>query len=182
MSPEPANVGIFVGQIALLGSNPRHDRERGVFFGGGLVVDGLATAFYTSKSNRGMKIDRNAGTHAHTPLFWPAEFPSKFQKHGYKWGRWELCSLSWFYLVVSLWLKKSPVRTNNCIYGVWTEKYINICEGLLCVCYKGTCVSLWHYSWKQIPSVFLFTLLNVNVESSENTNKIWMMNIPRSLV
>lgn len=38
------------------------------------------------------------------------------------------------------------------------------------------------YSWKQIPSVFLFTLLNVNVERSENTNKIWMMNIPLFLV
>lgn len=33
------------------------------------MVDGLATAFYTSNSNQGMKIDTNAGTHTHTHLF-----------------------------------------------------------------------------------------------------------------
>lgn len=43
--------------------------EREMFFGGDLIVDGLATAFYTSNWNGGMKIDTNAGAHTHTHLF-----------------------------------------------------------------------------------------------------------------
>lgn len=77
---------------------------------------------------------------------------------------------------------KSPGRNNNSTYRVWTDKCISLCKGLLRSCYKHTRVFQQCYSWKQIPSVLLFTLLNVNVESPGNTNKIWMMNIPHSPV
>lgn len=128
-----------------------------------------------------MKMDANV-VGERGRLFWPAEFPSELQKQLQMGQVGIMLGLSQFLFGCLTLILKPPGRSNNCIYSVWTDKCINICKGLLCACYKCTYASQWHYSWKQFPSVFLFTLLNVNVESSENANKIWMMNIPHSLV
>ena len=115
--------------------------ERGLLLAGGLVDVRLATAFSTSYSNWGTKMDANVGEErAH--LFWLAEFPSKLQKQ-LQMGRvgFMLCLIPFLFgcLTASL---KSPSRSNNCTSGVCTAKCIAVCKGLLCTCYTRTCVSV----------------------------------------